>query len=348
MREQPWQQSLQSTCQQLAASLGNERHDAGDHCVWWGASHPEILQACRPALPGAVVVADADARALRRAMAAAGQQATALRLVDLHDLRLDTAGVESALSGLALKSIDAYQAMRDRLAQQAAAAPAVGDASASVVVMDMLLNRVPADGMDELLAEAFRVLPRHGQLMAVVLLADEPVAGMHSVRFGTDGIKAFLPSEGAVLGALERAGFHGLQWAFCADENPVVIDRIEGADVRLVLVKATKGKQGPCYELGQAVVYKGPWSQVADDDGHVYPRGARVAVCAKTYDLLMKPPYAGQFVGLRSVNEPALASAELFDCHTPALRPPAVTKGLAEFAGATAPSSACAPGSGCC
>lgn len=332
----------------MAASLGNELHVAGDRCVWWGAGSPEILQACSPHLPGTLVIAEADARALRRATALTGNQAKALRLVDLHDLRLDTAGVEATLNGLALKSIDAYQAMRDRLAQQAAATPAIGDASASVLVMDLLLNRVPADAIDELLAEAFRVLPRHGQLMAIVLSADEPVAGAHSVRFGADGIKAFLPSEGAVLAALERAGFHGIQLAFSADENPVVIDRIEGADVRLVLLTATKGKQGPCFELGQAVVYKGPWSQVADDDGHVYPRGARVAVCAKTYDLLMKPPYAGQFVGLRSVNEPTLASAELFDCGTPALRPPAVTKGLAEFAGAAPPSSACAPGSGCC
>ena len=65
------------------------------------------------------------------------------------------------------------------------------------------------------------------------------------------------------------------------------------------------------------------------------------------YDLMMQAPYEGSFLGLRSVNEPPLAEAVLFDCNTPALRDPKVTKGLAPFEGAQA-AACCSSVSGCC
>ena len=99
--------------------------------------------------------------------------------------------------------------------------------------------------------------------------------------------------------------------------------------------------------VGQAVMYRGPWLEVQDDDGHVYRRGERVAVCAKTFDLMMRAPYQGAFMGLRSVNEPPLARAVTFDCNTSTLRDPKVTKGLAPFDGGQAETS-CSAENGCC
>ena len=64
------------------------------------------------------------------------------------------------------------------------------------------------------------------------------------------------------------------------------------------LLAAYKGKHGPCVDAGQSVVYKGPFRQVLDDDGHRFVRGRREAVCEKTFALLGRAPYAGHFVRL--------------------------------------------------
>ena len=60
---------------------------------------------------------------------------------------------------------------------------------------------------------------------------------------------------------------------------------VEGIEFRAITVTAYKGKEGPCIERNQAVIYRGPWKQVVDDDGHTLERGARMAVCDKTFKL---------------------------------------------------------------
>ncbi len=38
---------------------------------------------------------------------------------------------------------------------------------------------------------------------------------------------------------------------------------MEGIEFRLVTVEAFKGKQGPCFERNQAVIYRGPFKAIA-------------------------------------------------------------------------------------
>src|SRR5258708_27806052 len=68
---------------------------------------------------------------------------------------------------------------------------------------------------------------------------------------------------------------------------------IQGIEFRSITVVAHKGKQGPCWERKQAVIYRGPWRKVIDDDGHVLERGKRMAGCGKTFPIFRRPPYAG-------------------------------------------------------
>ena len=44
---------------------------------------------------------------------------------------------------------------------------------------------------------------------------------------------------------------------------------IQGVEFRSITVVAHKGKQGPCLERKQAVIYRGPWRKVTDDDGQI-------------------------------------------------------------------------------
>ena len=70
---------------------------------------------------------------------------------------------------------------------------------------------------------------------------------------------------------------------------------VQGIEFRSVTVEAFKGKQGPCFERKQAVIYKGPFKEVLDDDNHRIERGERYAVCDKTFQLFNKAPYREYF-----------------------------------------------------
>jgi hypothetical protein len=113
-------------------------------------------------------------------------------------------------------------------------------------------------------------------------------------------------------------------------------------------VVAYKGKQGPCRERNQAVVYRGPFRKVEDDDGHAYVRGERMAVCDKTYQLLQRAPYAGMFEVIEPRREIPLEDAQPFDCRRSARRDPRETKGAdyAETSGSAGPY--CGDGGPCC
>lgn len=93
-------------------------------------------------------------------------------------------------------------------------------------------------------------------------------------------------------------------------------------------VVAYKGKQGSRLERNQVLIYKGPFKKVEDDDGHVFPRGERIAVCDKTFRLLGREPYEGMFEKVEPRGEDPLDSASAFDCRRSVVRSPRETKGV--------------------
>src|SRR4030095_15617325 len=84
---------------------------------------------------------------------------------------------------------------------------------------------------------------------------------------------------------------------------------------------------GLCFERNQAVIYKGPFKEVLDDDDHRMERGKRYAVCDKTYQLLKKPPYRDFFEFVDPRIELPANEARPFDCHRGALRHQKESKG---------------------
>jgi len=100
-------------------------------------------------------------------------------------------------------------------------------------------------------------------------------------------------------------------------------------------------------EHNQAVIYKGPFKRVIDDDGHSLDRGQRMAVCDKTYRLYQRPPYADQFYFVSPREAVSPADAKPFDCRrSGAIRDPRQTKGL-DYDATTEPGTCCGP-DGCC
>jgi hypothetical protein len=346
-RLSPWLRNMAGATDVLRGKLLAAAGQSRGHLLWWGG-YSELLFNLGRMDDMEIVIAEADPRRLRRHMQGAAPGTRKVRLLQLSDLRRDADGVEAILAGSGPRDLESYMALQERLAQRFDDSPAVADGWADYIVQDFTLNRVDQKSEAPLLQGAMRCLGAQGRLLSVVLVADEAVHELQTLREGPAGQAMRLPTERALVEAFEAAGYHGICLHWADGDSPAALERIGNIEVRACIVEAFKGKRGPCYELGQAVIYSGPWREVKDDDGHTYPRGARVAVCAKTFDLLMRAPYQGQFVALRSVNEPPLSEAKPFNCDTAALRPPGVTKGIEPFDGAQAPVQACTPGGGCC
>jgi len=274
-----------------------------------------------------------------------GWQNVEFRKGRIQDLALDLDRVDAYLRVRPVSSgndLEALRAEEERLRREE---PLVADASIDLVVSNCVLNLVRSEDKAALFAEIFRVLRRGGRVAISDIVSDEEVP--EHLRRNAElwsGCISGAFREDAFLQAFEEAGFHGIAVASWA-ERPFAV--VEGIEFRSVTVTAQKGKQGACYEHNQAVIYRGPYRRVLDDDGHAYPRGARVAVCAKTFDLLRHGPYAADFVFLEPREPVAAEGAAPFDCARTAPRHPRETKGmdyhLTEGAGACGP-----PGSACC
>jgi hypothetical protein len=191
----------------------------------------------------------------------------------------------------------------------------------------------------------FRVLKRGGRVAISDIVSDEPVPEklQRDPELWSGCISgAFQEKE--FLEAFEAAGFYGIQIEK-RDESPW--RTVEGIEFRSVTVTAFKGKEGDCWERNQAVIYKGPWKQVEDDDRHVLKRGVRTAVCDKTFQLFSKAPYRDDFVLIPPRKEIPLSKAKPFDCSRDVERDPKETKGQASKR-TTKEAPVCKPNGGCC
>ncbi len=263
----------------------------------------------------------------------------------IQDLALPLDEVDAYLKSNPVRSsrdLSRYEEFQARLRK---AAPMIPDKSVDVIISNCVLNLVREADREQLFREMFRVLRRGGRAAISDIVSDEPV--LEKLKQDAElwsGCIAGAFHEAAFLAAFERAGFHGITLD-TYDERPW--KTIRGIEFRSVTVTARKGKQGPCWDSNQAVIYKGPWKKVEDDDGHALLRGQRMAVCEKTYRILTGEPYASQIAPVAPLKPVPRGKAKPFACGQSALRSPAETKGKRYHKTENA-AAACAPGSGCC
>ena len=243
----------------------------------------------------------------------------------IQDLALDLELLDQALQknpitcSNDLKELDALSAQLRR--EQ----PLIASESVDVVVSNCVLNLVESVDKAQLFDEIFRVLKKGGRAVISDIVSDEPIPEtMQQDAHLWSGCLSGALTESDFLKAFETAGFHGIELVKFESEP---WQTIEGIEFRSVTVQAFKGKHGPCREQRQAVIYQGPYKCVLDDDGHRYDRGVRTAVCAKTFQLLQKEPYAGHFAYIEPLIPVAAEKAEVFDCERSALRHPRESKG---------------------
>lgn len=243
----------------------------------------------------------------------------------IQDLALDLEILDRELRKSPINDSNSYLAADALAAGLRVKHPLIATDSIDVVVSNCVLNLVEAHLKRQLFEEIFRVLKNGGRAVISDIVSDEeiPVHLQNDPQLWSGCISGAYTEEG-FLKAFTDAGFHGIE-ILKRDDTPW--QTVEGIEFRSVTIRAWKGKQGPCFERNQAVIYKGPFLKVLDDDGHAMERGKRYAVCDKTFSLYQQPPYREHFAFVEPLTPVPEEEAEPFDCSSIRERHPKETKG---------------------
>ncbi len=221
----------------------------------------------------------------------------------------------------------------------------IQDLALDLEKLNCVLNLVESRSKRTLFDEIFRVLKKGGRAVISDIVSDEdvPEEMQNDPELWSGCVSGALTEEG-FLAAFETAGFYGIQ-ILKRDAEPW--RSVQGIEFRSVTIEAFKGKQGECFERNQAVIYRGPFKEVLDDDNHRMERGKRYAVCDKTYNLYRKAPYQEFFQFVDPIVDVPLVEAKPFDCSRTSLRHPKETKGQ-DYDVTTEANNQCCDGGSCC
>ena len=256
----------------------------------------------------------------------------------IQDLGLDVDRLEAWLNKHPVRNLEdltRLDELKERLRRDH---PLVENESIDLIVSNCVLNLVREADKGQLIEEMYRVLKPGGRIAVSDIVSDEVVPeSLKSDPKLWSGCISGAFQELDLLRRLENVGFYGIQidkW----EGDPFAV--VEGIEFRSVTITAMKGKEGPCLEGGHAILYKGPWKTVVDDDGHTLSRGVRTAVCAKAFRILSGEPYADETIGIEKMEPIPENEREEFDCGRTDPRDPRETKG-ADYKISRAAGAAC-------
>jgi ubiquinone/menaquinone biosynthesis C-methylase UbiE len=262
----------------------------------------------------------------------------------IQDLALDLEKLDADLKANPIHDAKSFLAADARAEELRVTAPLIASDSVDVVVSNCVLNLVEPRAKRQLFQEIFRVLSKGGRAVISDIVSDEfvPLEMQNDPELWSGCISGAL-TEQAFIQAFVEAGFYGAR-ILKRDAQPW--QTVQGIEFRSMTIEAFKGKQGACFERNQAVIYKGPFKEVLDDDGHRLERGLRYAVCDKTFQLYRKAPYQDWFEFVEPRTGIPLSEAKPFACDSGKLRHPRETKG--QDYSATTAASQCCDGGSCC
>jgi arsenite methyltransferase len=263
----------------------------------------------------------------------------------IQDLQLDLDQLERELHQRPVTDVEALLKMHARSGELRASQPLVATDSVDVVVSNCVLNLVENGQKRTMFQEIYRVLKTGGRAVISDIVSDErvPVEMQENAELWSGCISGALTEEDFLVG-FEEAGFHGIR---ILERTSEPWQTVEGIEFRSLTIEAFKGKEGPCFERHQAVIYRGPFKEVVDDDDHHMCRGERYAVCDKTYNLYRQEPYRESFDFVEPLAEVPLAEAKPFDCSRTVKRHPRETKGEDYRLTSQQEASCCGPDDSC-
>jgi arsenite methyltransferase len=262
----------------------------------------------------------------------------------IQDLKTNLDRIDKRLKTKSIQSLEDWMAFEAERSQAENRTPLVTNESVDIVISNCVLNLVRPEDKKQLFGEMHRVLKHGGRVAISDIVSDEEVPqGLKDDPELWSGCISGAFQEKAFIRAFEEAGFYGITIEK-RDETPW--QTVHGIEFRSVTVTAFKGKEGACWERNQAVIYKGPWKQVEDDDCHVLRRGVPTAVCDKTFQIFTKMPYVSDLIPVPPREVVPHAAAKPFNCAHSVERDPRETKGV-EYEKTEKTQSSCMEGS-CC
>ena len=240
----------------------------------------------------------------------------------IQDLALNVEALEARLKDHPVNDARQLNLLESWKQQQRQQQPLVADNSVSLVISNCVLNLVDKSDRQQMISEIYRVLKPGGRVAISDIVCDEQVPqSLQNDPTLWSGCISGAFEEKEFLQAFLDAGFVAVGYDKWDDQAWQVVENIEFRSVTLL---ATKPDRENLYDAGQAVLYKGPYSEVRDDLGNYYPRGERIAVSRRTFELIKDGPYAGDFVCMAPAEESNLGC---FCKPAGTLRPVSETKG---------------------
>ncbi len=253
----------------------------------------------------------------------------------IQDLAMDLSAINDYLKQNPVKNAEDIIALRAWQEKQRLESPLIKDNSIDLVVSNCVLNLVHDSDKEKMIEEIFRVTKPGGRVAISDIVSDEfvPEHLKQDHRLWSGCISGAL-QEHEFLQTFIEAGFIAVSYDKWENEPWQIVEEIE---FRSVTITAVKPMSEHCIDKGHAVIYRGPFSEVYDDEGHVYLRGQRMAVCERNYGLLTSGTYADDFIGIAPAVEPV---GKPWSCASGTIRSVAETKG-GNFIGDGDSSSCC-------
>lgn len=202
---------------------------------------------------------------------------------NIENLRIDKDLLERELEGASITDYDSLESLAAVLASQ----PMIPDESIDLVVSNCVLNLVADNRKRMLLDELYRVLKCCGSVAISDIVAEgEITEEMKAIPDLWTGCLAGAWRRDAFHAAFEEAGFIGMQ-----EVKSYFWKEVGGVPFHSVTIRAWKGDDVPCGPKTRKALYRGPFAEVADDEGHVFERGVWTPVCDDTADTLAREPY---------------------------------------------------------
>ncbi len=254
----------------------------------------------------------------------------------IQDLAMDLDATNSYLKENPVNTAEDIIALHAWQENQRIESPLIKSNSIDLVVSNCVLNLVRDSDKEQMIAEIFRVTKPGGRVAISDIISDEFVPQhLKQDQHLWSGCISGALQEHEFLQAFINAGFIAVAYDKWENQPWQVVEEIE---FRSVTITAIKPMGSDCIDKGHAVIYKGPYSEIYDDEGHVYFRGQRMAVCERSFALLTSDTYAKDFIGIAPAED---QEGKPWCCSAGTIRSIAETKGGAHKAGSDSAPSCC-------
>ncbi len=255
----------------------------------------------------------------------------------IQDLALDVDALENFLAQHPVRNTQDLARLEAWKNEQRQHSPLIADNSVDLVISNCVLNLVGDAEKQQLVREIFRVLKPGGRVAISDIISDEAVP--QHLKDDPDlwsGCLSGAFQEREFLSTFAAAGFLAVSYDKW-DAAPWQV--IEDIEFRSATLTATKRSDAACFDVGHAVIYRGPYAFIRDDEGHDFPRGERMAVCERTFKFLTEGPLKNDFIGITpaTLQEPV-----------PWCAPSGTRRDAAETKGAAHYAACCDDGAACC